>query len=154
MTRITIFLFFVLFTLPSFAQKNFTGDWELSKSKSKLNAEFSFSPSKIIIDQTDTNIIIEKQSEFQGNIINTKSKYTLDGVECINEGWQDVKIKSTAVWSENKESLNISSTFSMMDGSEMKFIETYQFNDKNLNIKTKTTSSYGAIEELWSYEKK
>ncbi|MDA3928998.1 MAG: hypothetical protein PF541_08560 [Prolixibacteraceae bacterium] len=154
MIKSTFLIAFVMLAFTTFAQTNFSGTWELSKTKSTLNAEFSFAPTKLVIEQKGNDLAVERHSEFQGNAMISNSKFTLDGKECINTGWQDSKMKSKVNWTEDKKALDLATKIPMQDGNEMLSEEKYQVLDGDLNIKIKTTSSWGVMEETWVFEKK
>jgi hypothetical protein len=136
------------------AQTNFSGTWDLSKSKSKLNAEFSMAPFKMVIQQEGNIMKLERHSSFQDNEFTSNIQYTLDGNECINEGWQDMKIKSTCVWDNGQKVLTIHSKIPTQDGSEMKITEVYTLINGDFSVNSKASSSWGDFEETWVYEKK
>jgi len=96
---------------------------------------------------------VEKHSNWQGEDFTITDKFTLDGKECINTGFQDTQKKSTTVWSEDKKSLIITSKLVMGDGNEMTITETYSTEGKNLVLISKASSSYGDVEETMVYEK-
>lgn len=135
------------------AQTNFSGTWALSKSKSKLNAEFSMAPFKMVIHQEGKVLKAERHSSFQGNEFTSNSQYTLDGNECINVGWQDMNIKSTCAWDNDKKVLTIQSKIPTQDGSEMKVTEVYSMVNGDFSIHSRASSSWGDFEETWVYEK-
>lgn len=132
---------------------DFTATWKLNSSLSQLNSEFTFAPNEIIIDQKGNDIKVEKHSSFQGEDFTINEKFTLDGKECINEGWQGSEKKSTAVWSEDKKSLTVATKLVMGDGGEMTLIEIYKMDKKNMVISTRASSSYGEFEETMVYDK-
>jgi hypothetical protein len=132
---------------------NFTGTWKLNSSLSKLNADFSFAPKEIIIDQKGNDMKVERHSSYQGEDFTINDKFTLDGKECINTGWQDSEKKSTAVWSDDKNSLKISTKLIMGDGGEMSITETFKIDKKNMVIETSASSSYGDMTETMVYDK-
>jgi hypothetical protein len=154
MKKVNFLLAAMLFTTIATAQTvNFTGSFKLNAAKSKLNADFSMAPKEIIIAQNGNEMNVEKHSSFQEQDFITKDKLTLDGKECINPGWQDSKKKSTAVWSDDKKSLKITSKFPMNDGGEMVINEVYKMDGNNLIIETSTTSSFGDMAETMVYDK-
>jgi hypothetical protein len=132
---------------------NFSGSFKLNASKSKLNQEFSMAPKEIIILQNGNDLNVEKQSSFQDQNFTTKDKFTLDGKECINPGWQETQKKSTAVWSDDKNSLKITSRFPMNDGGEMVIIEVYKMDGSNIIIESSASSSFGELAETMAYDK-
>ncbi|HUX59043.1 MAG TPA: hypothetical protein VMV77_18880 [Bacteroidales bacterium] len=132
---------------------NFSGNWKLNNSKSTLNQEFSFAPNEVVIIQKGNDMSIEKHSSFQGEDFTTNDKITLDGKECINSGWQDAQKKSTAVWSDDKKSIKITSTIPMGDGGEMTIIEVYKLSESNMVIESSASSSYGDMSETIFFDK-
>ena len=154
MFKLTLLIALILFGISDMAQTNFSGNWELSKTKSKLNAEFSMAPVKLVINQEAKNLKVERHSNFQGNSFTSESNYTLDGIESINSGWEDMKIKSVTLWDDALMVLKINSKIPLQDGSEMTVSESYQIIDGNLSINSKASSSWGDMEETWVFEKK
>jgi hypothetical protein len=132
---------------------DFTGTWKLNKEKSKLHEQFSMAPKEIIIVQKDNDLNVEKHSTFQERDFTIKDKFTLDGVECINPGWQDTQKKSTAVWADDKASLKITTKFPMGDNGEMTIVEIYKIEAGNFIVETKATSSFGEVAETQVFEK-
>ena len=120
-----LFAVLLLLGVSVMAQTNFSGTWELSKDKSKLNEQFSMAPVKLVLTQDGNNLTIERHSEFQGNTFTSESKHTLDGKENINTGWQDTKFTSFSKWDDAKKVLTISSKIPMQDGGEMKSDQIY-----------------------------
>ena len=131
---------------------DFTGSWKLNSAKSKLNAEFSFAPKEIIIDQKGNDLKVEKHSIFQDQSFTTNDKLTLDGKECINPGWQDTQKKSTSVWSDDRKSLKITSKIPIGDG-DITTVEVYKLDGANLVIESSSSSSYGDMSETIVYDK-
>jgi len=132
---------------------NLSGSFKLNTSNSKLNQEFSLAPKEIIILQEGNNLDVEKHLSFQDQDYVTKDKFTLDGKECINPGWQETQKKSTAVWAEDKKSLKITSKIPMNDGGEAVIIEIYKMDGTNMVIESSATSSYGDMAETMVYDK-
>jgi len=102
------FLFLLLFSLAVSAQGiDLSGTWKLNKSLSKLNDQFSMAPKEIVVAQNGIDLNLEKHVAFQDQNFTINDKFTLDGKECINPGWQDSQKKSTAVWAEDEAGLEI-----------------------------------------------
>jgi hypothetical protein len=130
-----------------------SGSWKLNTAKSKLNEEWTMAPKEIIIIQKGNDLNVEKHSSFQEQDFIIKDKFTLDGKECINPGWQDSQKKSTAVWSDDKKSLKIISKFPIDDGSEMVITEVFSLDGTNMIIEAGSSSSYGDMAETMVYDK-
>jgi hypothetical protein len=132
---------------------DFSGNWKLNPEKSKLNAEFSMAPLQLVIAQKDNDMSVERHSEFQGEAVTMTDKFTLDGKECVNTGFMDTQKKSTAVWSEDKKSLKITSKVVMDDGNEINITEVYKTDAGTLLIDSGSSSSFGDISETLVYDK-
>lgn len=149
-----VFLFVAIFigTFVS-AQTDFSGSWKLDKSKSTLNDQFSMAPNEIIIEQDGNVLKVEKHSSFQGNAYTTNDEFSLDGKECENEGWQGSKKKSTAVWSDDKNSLTIKSTIPTQNGEKMTLTEVYKMDGNDMVLVAGASSSWGDMEETMVFGK-
>ena len=152
MKKLVLFLIVVFISSSLVAQTDFSGTWTLNSSKSKLG-ERSFAPKSVVIVQKDNNFSLESHNEWQGEERVRNSKYTLDGKECINPGFRDSEIKSTAVWSGDKKSLTITSKFEMQNG-EMTMKAVYKMDGKNLVIESSSSSSFGDRSETQVFDKK
>jgi hypothetical protein len=111
-------------------------------------------PKEMIVVQNGNDFKAEKHSAFQDQEFTTTDKLTLDGKECINKGFQDAEKKSTAVWSDDKASLKVTSKMSIGDGGEMTIIEVYKMDGSNLIIESKSSSSFGDLDETMVFDKK
>ena len=143
----------IISVLANSQNLNFSGTWKLNSDLSKLNAEFSFAPKEILIDHKGNDLKVERHSSFNGEDFTTNDKFTLDGKECINIGWQDSEKKSTAVWADDKKSLKINTKLTMGDGNEMSITEIFKMDKKNMVIETSASSSYGDMSEIMIYDK-
>ncbi len=151
-----ILLFSAAFMVSAFVlaqDLDFSGDWKLNTGKSKLGDQFSMAPKEIIIAQKGNELNVEKHSSFQDQEFTTNDKFTLDGKECVNTGWQDSQKKSTTAWSDDKKSLKITSKMSIGDGGEMTIIEVYKIDGPNMIIESTASSSYGDLVETQVYDK-
>jgi len=154
MKKTVFFLATLLISSAVIAQgPDFSGSWKLNSAKSKLNQEFSMAPVEIIIEQKGNDLNLEKHSMFQDQEFTTNDKFTLDGKECVNPGWQDMQKKSKAVWSDDKKSLKITTIFPMGDGGEMTLIEIFKMDGNNMVIDSSASSSYGDMSETIVYDK-
>jgi len=132
---------------------DFSGNWKLNRSKSKLSDQFSFAPKEIILQQNENELNVERHSTFQDQDFTIKDKFSLDGKECINPGWQDTQKKSTAVWADDKASLKITTKFPMGDNGEMTINEVYKLDGTTLVIESSSTSSFGDRSEIMVFDK-
>lgn len=152
MKKLVLLLIVVFISSSLVAQTDFSGTWTLNSSKSKLG-ERSFAPKSVVIAQKGNNFSVENHNEWQGEERVRTSKYTLDGKECVNPGFRDSEIKSTAVWSGDKKSLTITSKFEMQNG-EMTMKAVYKMDGKNLVIESSSSSSFGDRSETQVFDKK
>lgn len=152
MKKLTFLIFSLLLTTIGFAQADFSGSWKLNSSKSKLG-ERSFAPKELVIIQKGNDLSVESHSAFQDRDFTRTNKYTLDGKECLNAGFRDTEVKSTAVWSNDKKSLTITSKFSMQNG-EMKMAAVYKMDGNSLVIESSSSSSFGDRSETQVFDKK
>ncbi len=152
MKRIILVFSAVLLSAVVFAQTDFSGNWVLNTSKSKLG-ERSRAPKSMVIVQTKTDITIETKSEFNGEERVRKNKYTLDGKECINKGFRDMDVKSTAVWSADKKVLTVTSKMAL-DNGDMTMKAVYKMDGANLVIESASSSPMGDRSETQVFDKK
>ena len=150
-------LYLIVFTLISFTSMgaviDFSGTWNLNKSKSTLNDQFSMAPSKMILAQTAEVLEMEKHGSFQEQDFTTNEKFTLDGKASINKGWQDSEKSSTIVWSEDGKMMTITSKIPMQDGGEMVITEAYQMDGDLLKVVMNASSSFGDLSETQFFDK-
>lgn len=152
MKKLTFLLSVLFLSTVVFGQGiDFSGKWKLNASKSKLGEQFSMAPKEIVITQSGNNMSVEKHSSFQDQEMVTNSKYTLDGKECVNTGFMESQNKSTAVWSDDKKSLKVTTKFQMGDQGDGSFVEVYKLDGANLSIVT--TTSFGDTSETGVYDK-
>lgn len=153
---------FLLFSSVTFAQKvNFSGTWTYNETKSVLGGEGGprGAAVKMTIKQDGKNMSIEKTTRRQSGEENTYTEnYTLDGKECENTTSGDRIKKSTAIWSEDKKSMTITSKMVFeRDGQQMEIntteIFTLSSDKKNLNIDYTSVSARGERKNTFVYDK-
>jgi hypothetical protein len=116
-------------------------------------------PIALVVIQEGNNLSTERtMTGREGNEIKMSGKYTLDGKECENSGFMNMKMKSTVNWSADKKSFTIASTtvFNMNGESmEMKSTEIMQLEgDKVLKIESTVTTPNGDMIRTLVYDKK
>jgi hypothetical protein len=135
------------------AQTDLSGIWNLNKSKSILKGEKSMAPELLVLIQTTDLLTVEKHTSLNGKSYTITENYTLDGKECINPIWENFKKKSTAVWSDDKNSLKIITKIPMQGDKEISILEIYQLTENSLKITTSTSSSFGDNNEVYLFDK-
>ena len=139
---------------------NFSGNWAFNEGKSKLgDGPMRMAPITLVVTQDGNNLSTERtMTGRDGNEIKMSGKYTLDGKECENSGFMNMKMKSTITWAADKKSLTIASTtvFNMNGESmEMKSTEIWKLEgDKTLKIEATNTTPNGDMSRTLVYDKK
>jgi hypothetical protein len=146
----------ILVSLPFAAmalkKPDFSGTWKINESESTLNAEFSFAPKQVVITQEKNLMTYETTSDFQGQEFTRTSKYTLDGKESKNEGFQGSELISVASWED--ESLKVVTNLEMQDGNTLNITVTYSLKgDKLVIVNEVTGGPMGDSKETWVYDK-
>jgi len=165
--RFSSFLFLVAFLMTSFVtdaapkKAKFSGEWTLNEEKSYI-AEYgeSMTATKMVIIQKGKKLTIEKFGTSQeGEEYNYSEMYTLDGKECENIMLETTKKKSTVNWSDDKQSLTITSTILFeFNGDELEVatIEIFKFTEDGnfLSVNQTASTDYGDLENTLVYDKK
>lgn len=139
---------------------NFSGTWTFNEAKSKLgDGPMRMAPITLVVTQEGNNLSTERaMTGRDGNEIKMSGKYTLDGKECENSGFMNMKMKSTVTWSADKKSFTIASTtvFNMNGESmEMKSTEIWNLEgEKTLKIESTNTTPNGEMSRTLVYDKK
>lgn len=151
----------ILSSATAFAQKaNFTGTWKYNTEKSVASENgFRMSPNKITAIQDELKINAEKvMAGRDGEDMITKDIITLDGKECENVVFQDVKKKSIATWSADGKVLTINSSMNFDNNGEtmtFKTLETWTLGADGSTLLLETVSRMGDndIKEKSVYDK-
>ncbi len=110
-------------------------------------------PKQVNIIQSGNNLSLERILEFQGQSMTITDKFTLDGAECINEGFQGSKKKSVVNWAEDKKSIVIKTKFPMQDGGEINITETLKIDGTSLSMVSAASSDWGDMSETHIFDK-
>ncbi len=146
---VTLALLSVSFlNVSAIAQIDFSGEWKLNKSESKVSEQFSMAPETIKITQEGNNIHIVRLLNMQGQPFPVEEKFTLDGKECKNNGFQGSTKTSTVNWSDDKKSLvvktKIQGDFGTMDSKQV-----YSITEGKLKVESEFSSNQGDMNETW-----
>ena len=145
-------LAFLLVNVTEAKEPQFSGTWKINQGESQLNEQFSFAPSKMVITQDRNSIHIIRYVSRQGQEFTIEEKFTLDGKECENPGFQGNVKKSTATWSEDKKSLQIKTKLES-DRGTMDTRQVYSFEGDKLKVVSAFSSPNGDISETWILDK-
>ena len=162
MKTLMVVVITMLFCSVASAQSpvNFSGNWAFNESKSNLgDGPMRMAPITIAVTQEGNNLSTERtMTGRDGNEIKMSGKYTLDGKECENSGFMNMKMKSTVTWAADKKSFTIASTtvFNMNGESmEMKSTEIWKLEgDKTLKMESTNTTPNGEMSRTLVYDKK
>jgi len=150
------YVFIIALTFLSataFGQKvNFSGDWKLNESKSELGYEFSLAPGAMNVEHTKKTLDVTSVSEFDGQEIESKSHFTLDGEVCENPGFEDSVTKSTAGYDKKTKTLKII-TDGEVQGMSYTLTQIYSMADGDLKVVSEAASDMGEMAETFIFEK-
>jgi len=132
---------------------DFSGKWKLNSTKSSLNYDFSLAPKQLNIEHKENYLSMERFTEFMGQSMNYTDKFTLDGQECLNEGFGGTTRKSVVNWSEDSKSLIIKTKIPTNDFGEVEVTETLMNDGTNLTIKSLAVSGMGELYEVFVFDK-
>jgi hypothetical protein len=140
---------------------DYSGTWGFNEAKSNLgDGGFRIAATTLVIAQKGNEMVIDRtQTSYEGEVIKTNEKYTLDGKECSNTGMMNSVRKSTVNWSEDKKSLTINTAITVdRDGEklEMKSSEVLKISadSKVLTIESDFSSPWGDMKTTLVYDKK
>jgi len=139
---------------------NFTGEWTLNRANSTIPqyGEMMASP-ELKINQKRKNLVIERVGTSRnGENYTYTENYTLDGEKCKNTIYETTIKESTAEWSEDRQSITITSTILFeFDGNrlEIGLIEILRFTEDghSLSINQSASSEYGNLVNSLIYKK-
>ena len=150
----------LLFSFTTVADKaNFSGDWKLDEAKSELGQFGGRVARSVKAEQKADAITITKTTPgFNGgDPVTSTVTLTYDGKVTDSEGFGGSKRKSTAKWSDDGQTLIISSSTTFErngETTEFKSTETWTLTkDGTLSIVTNTTSPRGDVTTKAIYTK-
>ena len=145
-------LSYFFFNMSASAQTDFSGTWILNTNESEVNDQFSLAPEKVVISQDGNNIHIIRHTTMQGQPFTIDEKFTLDGKECKNSGFQGSTKTSTVTWDDDKKSLTVNTAiegnFGTMDTKQI-----YSMLNDKLKVESGFSSNQGDVNETWILEK-
>ena len=137
----------------AFGQKvNFSGDWNLNESKSELGYEFTLAPKSMKLEHSKKTLDITSVSEWDGQEIENKSHYTLDGEVSENVGFAESVTKSTASFDKKKGVIKIV-TKGSVEGMDYTLTQIMSMNEDMLVVNSEATSDMGEMVEKYIFEK-
>jgi hypothetical protein len=137
----------------AFGQKvNFSGDWKLNESKSELGYEFSLAPKAMKVEHTKKTLDLTSTSEWDGQEVETKSHFTLDGEVTENVGFAESVTKSTASFDKKAGTLKIVTNGSA-EGMDYTLTQIMSMKEDNLVVELEAASDMGEMVETHVFDK-
>lgn len=153
MKNIVFIVALAFLSATAFGQKvNFSGDWKLNESKSELGYEFSLAPKSMKLEQTKKTLDVTSVSEWDGQEIESKSHYTLDGEVSENVGFAESVTKSTASFDKKTGLLKIVTNGSV-EGMDYTLTQTMSMKEDMMVIESEAASDMGEMVETFVFEK-
>jgi hypothetical protein len=141
-------------SLSAIGQKpNFSGDWTLNEGKSELGYEFSLAPKAMTVEHTKKTLDLTSVSEWDGQEIESKSHFTLDGEVCENPGFMDSVTKSTASFDKKAKTIKIV-TNGTVEGMDYTLTQTMSMKEGQLLVESEAASDMGEMFETFVFDKK
>lgn len=138
----------------AFGQKvNFSGDWALNEDESELGYEFSLAPKSMNLVHTKKTFDQTSISEWDGQEVEAKNHYTLDGEVCENPGFEGTVTKSTAVYDKKTKTLKIV-TDGEVQGMGYTLTQVFSMKDDALIVESEAASDMGEMVETFVFDKK
>jgi len=137
----------------AFGQKvNFSGDWKLNESKSELGYEFSLAPKAMKVEHTKKTLDLTSTSEWDGQEVESKSHFTLDGEVSENVGFAESVTKSTASFDKKAGTLKIVTNGSA-EGMDYTLTQIMSMKEDNLVVELEAASDMGEMVETHVFDK-
>ncbi len=137
----------------AFGQKvNFSGEWKLNESKSELGYEFSLAPKAMKVEHTKKTLDLTSTSEWDGQEVESKSHFTLDGEVSENVGFAESVTKSTASFDKKAGTLKIVTNGSA-EGMDYTITQIMSMKEDNLVVELEAASDMGEMVETHVFDK-
>ena len=153
MKNFVFILALAFLSATAFGQKvNFSGDWKLNESKSELGYEFSLAPKVMKVEHTKKTLDLTSTSEWDGQEIESKSHYTLDGEISENVGFAESVTKSTASFDKKAKTLKIITNGSV-EGMDYTLTQVMSMKEDKLVVESEASSDMGEMVETFVFDK-
>jgi hypothetical protein len=137
----------------AFGQKpNLSGDWKLNEDKSELGYEFSLAPKAMTVVHTKKTLDLTRGFDFNGQELEDKQHYTLDGEISENAGFEGSVTKSTANFDKKTKSLKIV-TEGTYQGMDYTHTQIMSMKEDNMVVNSEVASDSFELVETFVYEK-
>ena len=153
MKNFVFILALAFLSATAFGQKvNFSGDWKLNEGKSELGYEFSLAPSAMNVEHTKKTLDLTSVSEWDGQEIENKQHFTLDGEVCENVGFAESVTKSTANYDKKAKTLTIVTNGSV-EGMDYTLTQVMSMKDESMMVESEAASDMGEMFETFVFDK-
>ena len=153
MKNFVFILALAFLSATAFGQKvNFSGDWKLNESESELGYEFSLAPKAMKVEHTKKTLDLTSTSEWDGQEIESKSHFTLDGEISENVGFAESVTKSTANYDKKAKTLTIVTNGSV-EGMDYTLTQIMSMKEGNLVVESEAAADMGEMFETFVFEK-
>ena len=140
-------------SLSAMGQKpNLSGDWKLNEGKSELGYEFSLAPKSLTLEHTKKTLDVTNVSEWEGQEVESKAHYTLDGEVCENPGFMDSVTKSTANFDKKAKTIKIV-TNGEVEGMKYTLTQVMSMKEGQLVVEVEAASDMGEMVETYVFDK-
>jgi len=153
MKNFVFILALAFLSATAFGQKvNFSGDWKLNESKSELGYEFSLAPKAMKVEHTKKTLDLTSTSEWDGQEVESKSHFTLDGEISENVGFAESATKSTASFDKKAGTLKIVTNGSA-EGMDYTLTQIMSMKEDMLVVELEAASDMGEMVETHVFDK-
>ena len=130
---------------------NFSGEWKLNEDKSELSYDFSLAPKALTLEHTKKTLDVTSVSVWDGQEIESKAHYTLDGEICENPGFMDSVTKSTANFDKKAKTIKID-TDGSVEGMDYTHTQTMSLKEGQLVVESVAASDMGELVETFIFD--
>lgn len=150
----TVFvLALLLFSSTALAQKaKFGGDWILNEEKSELGYEYSLAPASISIQHKRKLLVMKTSHVWNGQALIQEQRFTLDGQECENAGFDESTTLSSAKVDRVSKTLNIV-TQGVAEGLDYTFTQDISLEEGHLIVKARAQTALGELLETFVFDR-
>ncbi len=153
MKNFVFILALAFLSATAFGQKvKFSGDWKLNEDKSELGYEFSLAPSAMKVEHTKKTLDLTSVSEWDGQEIENKQHFTLDGEVCENVGFAESVTKSTANYDKKAKTLTIVTNGSV-EGMDYTLTQVMSMKEGSMVVESEAASDMGEMFETFVFDK-
>jgi hypothetical protein len=131
---------------------NFSGAWKLNEAKSELGYEFSLAPKSMTLEHTKKTLDVTNVSEWDGQEVESKAHYTLNGEICENPGFMDSVTKSTANFDKKAKTITIV-TDGEAQGYQYTLTQVFSMKDGQMVVELEAASDMGEMFETFVFDK-